>query len=221
MNLAAFAAPVRPLTLWAPIGLEAPQSLIEVSLETQGATRDVTGRQVVLSLVPLVIGIGTAAGEAPRASAGASLVFRDRARAQALGTLRLGACPARLLPRRRIGPRLPVFPDARLAALSAGAPRPHAGFFDERARTAAPADLLHLPAARFPGLGRGRRARKPVSHGPGRRARRRPVLAGAAHDQSVHRHPAQLAARRVGGRAAAQSRAGVFARQTSQAGTHR
>jgi len=91
MNLAALAAPMRPLTLWAPIGLEAPQSLIEVSLETQGATRDVTGRQVVLSLVPLVIGIGTAAGEAPRASAGATLVFRDRARAQALGTLRLGA----------------------------------------------------------------------------------------------------------------------------------
>jgi flavin reductase (DIM6/NTAB) family NADH-FMN oxidoreductase RutF len=87
MTLASLAAPLRPLSLWSPIGLDAPQSLIDVSLESGGRQHDVTGRQVVLSLVPLVIGIG----DAPDVGTRGELVFRDRANGRPLGTLQLDA----------------------------------------------------------------------------------------------------------------------------------
>ncbi len=84
MNLAALAGPLRPMSLWSPVGLVDPQPLIDVSLEYRGQHRDVTGRHVVLSLAPLVIAIG----DAP-ATERVVLVFRDRALGRPLGTLQL------------------------------------------------------------------------------------------------------------------------------------
>ena len=88
MKLRALAAPLRPLALWSPIGLDPPQSLIDVSLESEGVERDVTDRQVVLSLAPLVIAVAHSPGHG---TARASLHFRDRARGVELGALQLSA----------------------------------------------------------------------------------------------------------------------------------
>jgi len=88
MKLAALAAPLRPIALWSPIGLDPPQSLIDVSLEAEGRERDVTDRQVVLSLAPLVIAVAHAPGGG---TARATLHFRDRASGTELGALQLSA----------------------------------------------------------------------------------------------------------------------------------
>ena len=87
MNLRALTAPLRPIALWSPIGLDATQSLIDVSFEAGGSEHDVTDRQVVLSLAPLLIAIGHPGRGVPRAR----LHFRDRARGVELGTLQLGS----------------------------------------------------------------------------------------------------------------------------------
>ena len=86
MTLRALTAPLRPIALWSPIGLDESQSLIDVSFEAGGVEHDVTDRQVVLSLAPLVIAIGHSAARGARH---AQLHFRDRARGIELGALQL------------------------------------------------------------------------------------------------------------------------------------
>jgi flavin reductase (DIM6/NTAB) family NADH-FMN oxidoreductase RutF len=86
VNLGVLGAPLRPLALWSPIGLDETQTLIDVSFESDRIERDVTDRQVVLSLAPLLIAIGPPGGGASRAR----LHFRDRARGIELGSLQLG-----------------------------------------------------------------------------------------------------------------------------------
>lgn len=88
MSIAALAATLRPMALWAPIGLDAPQSLIDVTLDCGTMERDVTDNQVVLSLAPLVLAIGDPSAHAARR---ARLVFRDRAHRVELGALGLSA----------------------------------------------------------------------------------------------------------------------------------
>jgi len=94
MKLSTLAAPLRPIALWSPIGLDSSQSLIDVSFEAEGLERDVTDRQVVLSLAPLVIAVAHATGSTHSSGRGASqarLHFRDRARGIELGSLQLSA----------------------------------------------------------------------------------------------------------------------------------
>jgi flavin reductase (DIM6/NTAB) family NADH-FMN oxidoreductase RutF len=86
MNLRALASPLRPLALWSPIGLDTSQSLVDVSFDAAGREFDVTGRQVVLSLAPLVIAVAHTPGQS---ATRARLHFRDRDSGVRLGTLEL------------------------------------------------------------------------------------------------------------------------------------
>jgi len=88
MNLRALTAPLRPLGLWAPIGLPDPQALIDVRFRAGRTECDVTGNQVVLSLAPLHVGIGDVATRQLRGEV-AELQFCDRVSGVELGVLRL------------------------------------------------------------------------------------------------------------------------------------
>lgn len=88
MNLASITERIRPIGWYSPIGLQDPQSLVDVRLHSGDAEYDVTGNQVVLSLAPLQVGIGDVARGSLR-DGRADLRFFDRASGTELGHMRL------------------------------------------------------------------------------------------------------------------------------------
>ena len=207
----------RPLALWSPIGLDSSQSLIDVSLEAEGLERDVTDRQVVA--------VTRAAGDrrcaCARARHGTSVAALSRSRARHRTR---SAAAERRRSHRRCGDFLDCFSvDASrhrcLPAplrtwqrwLQSQRPRDERGGFSMSA-----ADVqhllvfLHLPAARGAGVGRRRRMRKPLSHGPGGHHGWRTLHAGVAQYQPVSGDAAQGGPRRARGCAPGGSGARVF-----------
>jgi flavin reductase (DIM6/NTAB) family NADH-FMN oxidoreductase RutF len=77
----------RPPAMWEPIGLAAPQQLIEVRFCAVARERDVTQDHAVVSLQPLQVAVGQ--GGDPETPETAALRFLDRASGAELGELQL------------------------------------------------------------------------------------------------------------------------------------